>query len=103
MGEWRKAAEISASGFKRGIEIHRSLLLFQLLFCIWGNSIRWRAILRAPGEREVRLGKGEVWLLPSRHSGLQTDFRNALRADWQGLSWSEEVPRRRRRMELRLE
>ena len=39
-GRGRKAAEIFTSGFRRGIEIHKPLLLFQPLFCTQGNSIR---------------------------------------------------------------
>lgn len=56
-GEGRKAAEISASGFPGGTEIHKSLLPFQLLFCIHGCSVKNEvgSVLKAWEE-----GKGEA-------------------------------------------
>lgn len=80
MVEWGKVSEISASGLRRGIEIHRSSLLFQLLVCICGNSIRRNGgpFRKSRGERVVLLGKGESWPLPSSDSGPYPYSRTTL-------------------------
>lgn len=88
-GRGRKAAEIFTSGFRRGIEIHKPLLLFQPLFCIRQfnkNELRsikkaWR-IQRCNRERVGTQDHSQI---------LENTGSDNQKLDWSGFCWEDEA------------